>query len=163
VAVAAAAGPAAPPPAARRPGRRAAAAAVAAAAAAQRPPRARRLGPAAPHPLALLRQALPAAQRHQDPARHTRGSLLAFVGGVAAGGGEATAKQLARYAKWRAAVRAVGGRGSKLWGRAEGAVRVAPQIAAGAAGALTAPPAATPPLAHTPAPPPPPTRRRRLR
>ncbi|GBF94254.1 hypothetical protein Rsub_06524 [Raphidocelis subcapitata] len=48
-------------------------------------------------------QALPAAQKQQDPARHPREQLLQFLGGVVSEAKQA--KQLKRYAKWRAAVR----------------------------------------------------------
>ncbi|KIZ03702.1 Small RNA degrading nuclease 1 [Monoraphidium neglectum] len=47
-------------------------------------------------------QALPAAQRHQDPSRHEKKQLLAFLSGVAAEPEQA--RQLKRYVKWRAAV-----------------------------------------------------------
>ena len=59
-------------------------------------------------------QALPAAKRHQDPARHGRDQLLAFLrgfcessGGSGGSGGcaePAAAAALRRYAEWRAAV-----------------------------------------------------------
>jgi hypothetical protein len=51
-------------------------------------------------------QGLPAAQRHQDPARHARASLLAFLD-AAAGMDKAAAKLLKRYAKWRDVARKV--------------------------------------------------------
>jgi hypothetical protein len=50
-------------------------------------------------------QALPAAQRHQDPSRHEKKQLLAFLSGVAAEPEQA--RQLKRYVKWRAAVQEV--------------------------------------------------------